>query len=127
MVDCVGSSQFVEMLELAWSKLPVRVVCDAGQVDCSNVCSAPNIMRTNLDVVSFEQEEQFSELTHHGGGLRDEMREDADDRLVVLVKKKTSSFEHGVVRLDGDPHCFDSPRCLHHPVPGQGHLPPHQA
>ncbi len=34
------------------------------------------------------------------------MREDADDRLVVLVKKKTSSFELGEERHNGDEHCL---------------------
>ncbi len=92
------------MLELAWSELPVRVVCDAGRVVCPNVCSAPNILRTNLDVVSADQEEQFLELAHHGGGLRGEMREDVDDRLVALVTKETSPSELGEERLDGDTH-----------------------
>ncbi len=63
-------------------------------------------MRTNLDVVSVDQEEQFSELAHHGGELRGEMHEDADDRLVVLVKKETSSFELGEERLNGDTYCL---------------------
>ncbi len=94
------------MLELAWSEPPIRVIRDAGQVVCPNVCNAPNILRTNLDVVSFDQEEQFSELAHHDWGLRGEMRENADDRFVVLVKKKTSSFELGEERLDGETHCL---------------------
>jgi hypothetical protein len=102
----VGSPQFVEMLELEWSELSVRVVCDAGQVVRPYVCNALNILRTNLDVVSVDQEKQFSELAHHGEGLRGEMREDADNKLVVLVNKMTSSFELREERLDGDTHCL---------------------
>ncbi len=94
------------MLELAWSELPVRVVCDAGQVVCPDVCSAPKILRTNLDVLSVDREEHLSELAYHGEGFRGEMREDADDQLVVLMKKKTSSFELGEERLNGDTHCL---------------------
>ncbi len=94
------------MLELARGKLPVGVVYDVGHVVCSNVCSVRNILSTNRDVVGVDQEEPFSELAHHGGGLQGEMREDTEDIFIVLVEKKTSPLELREERLDSDAHCL---------------------
>ena len=39
-------------------------------------------------------------------GLGVEGGEDADDKMVVFVEKKTTSFELGEERLDGASHCL---------------------
>ncbi len=78
----MGPPQSVEILGLARGELLGKVVCDAGQVVYPYVCSAPNIPSANLDVVGVDQEDQISELAHHGGGLRGEMRGDVDEDLL---------------------------------------------
>ena len=105
-VDRVETPLLVEVPELPWCQLPVRVVRDAGQVGCPHVCCAPDVLRSDLDVVVVDQEEQLPELAHHCGGLGGEVSEDADDRLVVLVEKKTSSFELWEERMDSAAHCL---------------------
>ena len=55
------------------------------QVVCPYVCRAPVVPSSDLNVVGVDQEEHFSELAHHRGGLGGEVCEDADDGLVAFV------------------------------------------
>ncbi len=81
----MGGAHFVEVFELSWGHLPVGVVRDAREVVGPHVCCDPDVLRSDLDVVGVDQEEQLLELAHHRGRLGSEVGEDTDDGLVVFV------------------------------------------
>ena len=85
-VHRVRSPELAEVPEDARRKLPFRVVRDAGEVVCPNVRSAPDVERSDLDVVGVDQQEELLQLAHHGRGLGGKVGQNPDDKLVVLVE-----------------------------------------
>ncbi len=81
------------MLELPRSELPIRVVGNAAEGVRPDVRCGADVERHDLDVVRVGQEEELSQLAHHGGGLGGEVREHPDYRMVVLVEQQLSSFK----------------------------------
>ncbi len=74
------------MTKNARRKLPDRVVRDAGEVVRPNVRGAPDVERSDLDIVGVDQHEKLPQLAHHGRGLGGEVGKHPDDRLVVFVE-----------------------------------------
>ncbi len=75
----MGTPQAVKVAKTSRRKLPIRVVGDPGKVACLHVGIAPNALRTDPDILGFNDEEYLPELAHQGRELASEV----DQHLVI--------------------------------------------
>ena len=84
-VDGVGSPLLVLVAEDAGGELPVGVVGFPTEAVCPNVRGTTNVLGPDGDVVFVGEEEDLSQLGHHGKRLRREVAENSHHGLIVLV------------------------------------------